>query len=121
MSESRDGSAEGSREHIEGTIPGFQGHQNIPAPESTASPAGWDLGPGCEFGGYRLETVLGVGGMGAVYLATDLQLGRKVAIKTMRAELATDPDAKARFLQEARSAAAIQHEHVVAIYAVGEV
>ncbi len=58
--------------------------------------------------------------MGAVYLAEDTRLGRQVALKTMRAEVAAKPAAGERFLREARLAAAVEHDHIVPIYHVGE-
>jgi hypothetical protein len=58
--------------------------------------------------------------MGAVYRAEDLRLGRSVAVKVMQPQAAADPQAEQRFLREARAAAALQHDHVVPIYHVGE-
>lgn len=66
---------------------------------------------------FRLERELGRGGMGIVYLATQSSLDRKVALKVMRM---ADADAIARFRREARAAAALQHDHIVPIYSVGE-
>ena len=74
---------------------------------------GW-LGP------YRVLDVLGAGGMGVVFRAEDVQLCREIALKTMRPELALDPDNLMRFLREARATAALQHDHIVTIYQVGE-
>jgi hypothetical protein len=69
-------------------------------------------------GSYRVLRVLGQGGMGVVLLAEDPALGRPVAVKLMRPELAAHPEARERFLREARSAAAVRHEGVVVIHAV---
>lgn len=71
-------------------------------------------------GNFKPLEILGEGGMGAVYLAEDPQLGRRVAVKVMKKELAADPDAKHRFLREARSMATIEHDNIMTIYAVGE-
>jgi serine/threonine-protein kinase len=71
-------------------------------------------------GRYSLERELGRGGMGTVYLARDLRLERPVAIKALHPALAANPDACARFLREARTAAALAHPHIVPIYAVEE-
>ncbi len=71
-------------------------------------------------GSYRVVKLLGAGGMGEVFQAVDEQLGRSVALKTLRPALAHDPVARRRFLREARAAAALEHDHVVTIYQVGE-
>jgi serine/threonine protein kinase len=71
-------------------------------------------------GAYRVLRVLGQGGMGVVFLAEDPHLGRQVALKAMLPEVAKKPAARDRFLREARTAAAIEHDHIVAIYQVGE-
>lgn len=69
-------------------------------------------------GPYRILRLLGQGGMGLVLLADDSVLRRPVAIKFMRPELAEHPEARERFLREARAAAAVRHEGVVVIHAV---
>jgi len=69
---------------------------------------------------FRIEKVLGEGGMGTVYLAEDTRLGRRVALKTLKRDLAIKPAAKDRFLREARSAAKLEHDHVIPIHYVGE-
>jgi serine/threonine protein kinase len=69
---------------------------------------------------YKVLKRLGVGGMGAVYLAQDEGLQRRVALKVMLPSAAQDATAKERFLREARTAAAIKHDNVVTIYQVGE-
>lgn len=71
-------------------------------------------------GGYRVVRRLGQGGMGVVYLVDDPLGNRQVAIKMMHARHAADAGARARFLREARAAAAVEHDHVVAVYQVGE-
>jgi len=69
---------------------------------------------------YEILSALGAGGMGEVYLAEDKRLGRKVAIKFLPAEVATDERAKQRLLREARTAATLDHPNICAIYEVAE-
>jgi hypothetical protein len=69
---------------------------------------------------YILERELGRGGMGAVYLARDVQLERPVAIKFLPPDLAARPDLRARFLQETRTAASFSHPNIVPVHAVEE-
>jgi serine/threonine-protein kinase len=71
-------------------------------------------------GEYSLQRELGRGGMGVVYLARDVQLDRDVAIKVLPAHLARDPEARERFVREARMAAGLSHPHIVPIHRVGE-
>ncbi|WP_020119468.1 Stk1 family PASTA domain-containing Ser/Thr kinase [Streptomyces canus] len=71
-------------------------------------------------GRYELGQVLGRGGMAEVYLAMDTRLGRTVAVKTLRADLARDPSFQARFRREAQSAASLNHPAIVAVYDTGE-
>jgi YVTN family beta-propeller protein len=75
---------------------------------------------GSDIGGYRIEAVLGRGGMGVVYRATDVRLGRKVALKVLPPELGDDATFRARFLRESRAAAAIDHPGVIPIYEAGD-
>ncbi len=75
--------------------------------------------PGIKLGPYEITEQLGAGGMGEVYLAQDTRLGRKVAIKVLPAEFASDPERLARFEQEARAAAALNHPHIAAVFDVG--
>ncbi|WP_030905507.1 Stk1 family PASTA domain-containing Ser/Thr kinase [Streptomyces sp. NRRL F-5126] len=71
-------------------------------------------------GRYELGSVLGRGGMAEVHLAHDTRLGRTVAVKTLRADLARDPSFQARFRREAQSAASLNHPAIVAVYDTGE-
>jgi serine/threonine-protein kinase len=75
---------------------------------------------GERFGDYELKTSLGAGGMGEVYRARDLRLGREVAIKLLPALLADDGDRIARFRREAQILATLNHPHIAAIYALEE-
>jgi serine/threonine-protein kinase len=74
---------------------------------------------GTQLGPYEILEQLGAGGMGEVWLAQDTRLGRKVAIKILPEQFASDPERLARFEQEARAAAALNHPHIAAVYDVG--
>ncbi len=79
-----------------------------------------ELEPGDEFAGCRIEAVAGRGGMGVVYRATELSLGRPVALKLLMPDRAGDSSFRERFQRESRMAAAIDHPNVIPVYAAGE-
>src|ERR1041384_5578275 len=79
------------------------------------------LAPQTQLGRYEVRSLLGAGGMGEVYLAQDTSLNRKVALKVLPAELASNQDRMRRFKQEATSAASLNHPNIAHIYEVGEV
>jgi WD40 repeat protein/tRNA A-37 threonylcarbamoyl transferase component Bud32 len=74
---------------------------------------------GTELAGYRIESLLGCGGMSVVYLAEDLRLKRRVALKLLAARLAEDESFRDRFLRESELAASIDHPNIVPIYEAG--
>jgi WD40 repeat protein/tRNA A-37 threonylcarbamoyl transferase component Bud32 len=74
---------------------------------------------GTELAGYRLESLLGWGGMSVVYLAEDLRLKRRVALKLLAASLAGDESFRDRFLRESELAASIDHPNIIPIYEAG--
>ena len=76
---------------------------------------------GSVLAGFRVERLLGSGAMGAVYLAEDVHLKRKVAVKVLSHELAEDERFRRRFLVESQLAAGLEHPHIVPIYGAGEV
>jgi len=79
-----------------------------------------DLGVGTILAGFRVESLLGHGGMSTVYVAEDLHLRRRVALKVLAVDLAADEDFRERFLRESELAASIDHPHIVPIYEAGE-
>ncbi|HEU0318315.1 MAG TPA: serine/threonine-protein kinase, partial [Solirubrobacteraceae bacterium] len=78
------------------------------------------LETGTMVGGYRVDDLLGEGGMGAVYRATQLSLDRVVALKVLTGELSDDPGFRERFRREGQRQAAIDHPHIVSVYEAGE-
>lgn len=76
---------------------------------------------GQTLGPYQIQSLLGRGGMGEVYRATDTRLGRDVALKILPADVQADPDRRGRFEREARAIAAIDHPNVVTVHAVEEI
>src|SRR5688500_10162883 len=83
-------------------------------------PVGTRLDPGTEIAGYRIESLLGRGGMGAVYCATHLMLGSRDALKILMPERAEDAGFRERFVLESRLAAGIDHPNIIPIYDAGE-
>src|SRR5438046_498075 len=90
------------------TLPSSSGPADFPA----------DLPP--ELGRYRIIRLLGMGGMGRVYLAEDTRLGRQVALKVLAPSLLDRPEARERFVQEARAAATLSHPNLCPVHDVGE-
>ena len=109
-------------------LPGFQDGfdptiRDIPSgfsrPRTTTEDTGHSLA-GQIVAHYRVVELVGGGGMGVVYKSEDLRLNRTVALKFLPPELTRDPEAKARFLQEARSASVLDHPNICTIHEVGE-
>jgi Protein kinase domain/RDD family len=119
--------------------PGVPSEPRAPTAPSTPSPGGISrtatapgsggsrdpaAGPGLvagqQLGHFRIDKPLGAGGMGEVYLATDLALDRPVAIKVLPAALARDPTRRDRLIREARAQARVSHPNVGHIYFIGE-
>jgi hypothetical protein len=96
---------------------------SAPSSAADATPAGGKPDPhglvGKTLNGYRIEKLLGAGGMGAVYLAHQIALDRKVAFKILPAKFARNADLLARFTREALSAAQLTHHNIVQVYDIG--
>lgn len=103
-----------------------QAGDSTPSPDNTVDEIRGCLAPPQErgeigrLGPYRVLKLLGRGGMGAVFLAEDVQLGRKVALKIVLPRYAGSEAGRKRFLREAQAAAALDHDNIVTIYQVGE-
>jgi serine/threonine protein kinase len=82
----------------------------------SVSPTGTMLAPGAQLGPYKIEAMLGAGGMGQVFCARDTRLGRIVAIKVLPHDKVADPERKRRFLQEARAVSALNHPNIVTLH-----
>ena len=132
------GDDEELRKHVEALVQAHEAASSFlksqPNSEETASPqptpgtsrsgamllSPREVEPGSTIGRYTLQHKLGGGGMGVVYQATDLKLGRVVAIKLLSKQLASSEAAKARFLREAQAASALDHPNIGVIYDIGE-
>jgi serine/threonine protein kinase len=79
-----------------------------------------ELTVGTAVAGYRIESVIGRGSSGSVYVARELMLDRRVALKVLLPELAADERFRSRFLRESRLAASLEHPNIIPIYAAGE-
>src|SRR4051795_10427588 len=102
----------------------------VPPPVQTrlaggVSSAGFELDPTTgrplQVAGYRIEEVAGRGGMGVVYRAQHMHLGRTVALKLLNPELAASEEFRERFVRESRAAAELEHPNIVPVYDAGEV
>jgi serine/threonine protein kinase/WD40 repeat protein len=120
--------AEQTGDDVAGTKPASPAH--VPTPDDQATPpsaallsmlrppqADGELG---RLAGFSILTLLGHGGMGAVFVAHDPIVRRKVALKVMKPEMTARPESRDRFLREARTAGAVEHDHIIPVYQVGE-
>lgn len=90
------------------------------APDDDKTQAVTVLSKGTVINHYRIIEKIGAGGMGEVYLAEDIELNRKVALKFLSPHLCQDADCRARFKREAQAAAKLDHPNIVTVYEVGE-
>jgi serine/threonine protein kinase len=79
-----------------------------------------ELAPKTTLSRYRIVSKIGAGGMGEVYLAQDTKLDRKVVLKILPADVASNRDRMERFIRETKSAAALSHPNIAHIYEIGE-
>src|SRR3984893_13237065 len=103
---------------VKPTFDGQKGDTKKSQPSSNANP--FPVLP-AEFGRYRVLQLLGQGGMGAVYLAEDSQLGRQVALKMPFFGASESPQRVERFVREARSAAVLQHPNICTVFDAGQI
>src|ERR1700720_3289715 len=116
---------EGLRREVESLLASYERAENfIESPAFEVAPelvtndrAGALVGE--LIGHYRIESLIGVGGMGEVYLARDERLGRKVALKLLPKRLTADETQLSRFKTEARSASALNHPNILTVYEIG--
>jgi serine/threonine protein kinase len=87
--------------------------------ESAAETAAFAVNPGTQLGAYRIESVIGKGGMGVVYRALDTRLNRPVAVKFLFDGTA-DPEARRRFQREAQMASSLNHPHILTVHDAGD-
>jgi serine/threonine protein kinase/Tfp pilus assembly protein PilF len=116
---------EGLRREVESLLTSYERSENfieLPAfevaPELVTKDRTGAL-VGKVIGHYRIESLIGIGGMGEVYLARDERLGRKAALKLLPDSLTTDGTQLSRFKNEARSASALNHPNILTVYEIG--
>src|SRR5437667_6800577 len=78
------------------------------------------IAAGTKLGRYEIRSKIGEGGMGVVYLAQDTKLDRRVALKILPADVAAHPDRMKRFVQEAKTASALNHPNIITIHEIDE-
>jgi eukaryotic-like serine/threonine-protein kinase len=106
------------RAEVEGMLAGHAESARLSTVSVNAPTTMPQLEAGTMIGPYRIENLIGAGGMGQVYRARDTKLGRDVAVKVLPAPFISDPERLARFEREARLLAALNHPHIASIYGI---
>ncbi len=105
------------RTEVESLLNADRRSSNFLRDQTPASPTG--ISPGTLLGPYRIDAVIGEGGMGVVYRALDTKLNRTVAVKFLFADLA-DPAAQRRFQREAQTVSSLNHPHILTVHDAGD-
>ena len=96
------------------------GQASCPGCSASVQIPAFQIGPGTTIGGFRLEKLIGKGGMGEVFQATQLSMDREVAVKILPTSMTGDEEAVQRFLKEARLSARLEHPNIVTVHDAGE-
>lgn len=107
------------RREVESLLQQYHSFDAEPARDSTVTEVNDGIGPGAQLGVYRIESVVGAGGMGVVYKGLDTKLNRPVAVKLLSIRVA-DRLARIRFQREAQMASSLNHPHIVTVYDADE-
>jgi|GEM_PF-658382 len=105
---------------LEIDVSGVGAHVTCPHCQAAITVPQTDLGPGTTIGEFKISAKLGEGGMGEVYLARQISMDRNVALKILPATLSRQKDLSARFLNEVKLLAKLEHPHIVMAYGAGE-